>query len=215
MERSIIDRALQEGQATVEELEPPKPRPRKKQRVEPLPVASEPAPEEPEIKHIHAEVLENITSPEDIRHLQLRNELKILITSRPDTNIAELEKLDAYLAGLPMDELERKIANFRIALGTAKPFADAQSVLSTVGHFLERYGGFVDIREKFLADEELVSCVDVYLPNLIRRFSIPVKIMDRITGHLSHCSTPPPIGWNTNQGNNNLFGTTTDQSNSS
>jgi hypothetical protein len=124
-------------------------------------------------------------SSDDQQLFMLKKQLKILWTNHPNINLKFIEDIDARLNAMTIDEIREKIDNFKMALGLRQPNETAQSILGALGTILEVSSGYRNLTQSFLNDSELVSALEVYVPDAMRHISIPIKIAYRLFGHIS------------------------------
>jgi len=124
-------------------------------------------------------------SSEEEQHVMLRKQLKILLTNHPNTDLKYIEDLDHAIDQMSITEIQEKIDNIKLALGMKQPNETAESVLGALGTFVELWTGRKGVKERFMSDPELISALEVYVPDAFRTLSIPLKIGYRLTGHIS------------------------------
>lgn len=126
------------------------------------------------------------TPDEERKRRVLCSQLKNYKIKYPNIDTRKSEAIDRELALLPTEELEKRLENVKVEIGIANPNHNAKSALGLVGFFLEYYLGLIGITPNLVADEELVACIDSYLPESFHWLGVPFLFCFRLGSHVSN-----------------------------
>lgn len=118
------------------------------------------------------------------RHL-LKSQLKHILKNYPDLNLEYHEDFEASMDQLSTDMLQLKVAQAKQEVGIECPRTSAKAVVQLCGGIFERFFGIQDCAANMEEDEDLITAIEYYIPDLSDYMSLPMIILSRLFAHLT------------------------------
>lgn len=111
--------------------------------------------------------------------------LKPLIAKYPDIDTSRTERIDLELAQLSTEELKKKLQNIQLEIGLLAPNQQAKATVGLASRMIENLYGKRGLYDRLMADDELLTCIQSYLPLEQDWMTVPMVIGHRLAGHVS------------------------------